>query len=330
MLEVRDVSVSFGDLVALDSIAINVHDGETLALLGPSGCGKSTLLRVIAGLQRPDTGSVRVDGVDMAATPPHQRAMGLMFQDHALFGHRNVAANVAFGPRMHDRPAGEVTALVEEVLALVGLPGYGQRDIATLSGGEAQRVALARSLAARPGLLMLDEPLGSLDRELRDRLVEELPRVLGSVGLSSIHVTHDHDEAFAVADRVAVMRAGRVERVGSPVEIWRDPGSEFVARFLGHQNIVEVDERGRVPWGRLALDAGSWVVRADAVSPAAAGTADAVSAVVTGRRYRGDRFELKVRTEAGDVELAVMWLDDVAVGERVTFVLDVQRLARLA
>jgi thiamine transport system ATP-binding protein len=329
MLDVRDVTVTFGDVAALSSVSLEVTEGETLALLGPSGCGKSTLLRVIAGLQRPDSGSVSLDGVDLASTPPHRRSMGLMFQDHALFGHLPVGANVAFGPRMQGMAGEEVTTRVSVSLALVGLAGFDDRDIATLSGGEAQRVALARSLAARPRLLMLDEPLGSLDRALRDRLVEEIPVLLRHVGLTSIHVTHDHDEAFAVADRVAVMRAGRIERLGAPVEVWRDPRSEFVARFLGHENIVEVDEQGRAPWGALGVASGAWVIRADAVSPAASGSVDAVEAVVAGRRYRGDRFELRVVTDAGRFELSVLWPDDVAVGARIAFDLDEACLARL-
>jgi thiamine transport system ATP-binding protein len=328
MLEVRGVSVSFDGVVALDSVDLDVAEGEILALLGPSGCGKSTLLRVIAGLQRPDSGTVEVEGIDLADTPPHRRAMGLMFQDHALFGHRDVADNVAFGPRMQGRSAREVAAIVAEMLDLVGLSGYGDRDVATLSGGEAQRVALARALAPRPRLLMLDEPLGSLDRALRDRLVEELPPLLAAVGLSSIHVTHDHDEAFAVADRVAVMSAGRIERVGSPVEIWRDPRTEFVARFLGHENIVVVDDRGRAPWGSLAVGPGVWVVRPDAVIPAANGSAEVV-ATVTRRRFRGDRFELVVRTETGRHELVVLWPTDIEVGDTIDFDLDPARLARL-
>jgi thiamine transport system ATP-binding protein len=176
---------------------------------------------------------------------------------------------------------------------------------------------------------MLDEPLGSLDRALRDRLVDEIPELLRRVALTSIHVTHDHDEAFAVADRVAVMRAGRIERLGAPVEVWRDPRTEFVARFLGHENIVEVGEQGRAPWGALAVAPGAWVIRADAVSPARSGSVDAVEAVVTGRRYRGDRFELRVVTEPGEFELSVLWPDEVAVGERIAFDLDQTCLARL-
>jgi thiamine transport system ATP-binding protein len=328
MLEVRGVSVAFDDVVALDSVDLDVGEGEILALVGPSGCGKSTLLRVIAGLHRPDSGTVSVDGIDLADTPPHLRAMGLMFQDHALFGHRDVAANVAFGPRMQGRPASEVTALVDEMLGLVGLSGFGDRDVATLSGGEAQRVALARALAARPRLLMLDEPLGSLDRALRDRLVEELPRLLAAVRVSSIHVTHDHDEAFAVADRVAVMSRGRIERVGTPVEVWRDPRTEFVARFLGHENIVVVDRGGHAPWGRLGVEPGPWVVRSDSVIPAAIGSAQVV-ATVARRTFRGDRFELVVRTDTGDHELVVLWPLDLEVGDRVGFDLDPARLARL-
>jgi len=330
MLEVRDVSVSFGAVPALDSVALDVAEAETVALLGPSGCGKSTLLRVIAGLQRPDSGTVSIDGRDLADVPPHRRGMGLMFQDHVLFGHRDVAANVAFGPRMQSLDPDEIERSVAEVLTLVGLPGYSGRDVATLSGGEAQRVALARSLAARPRLLMLDEPLGSLDRALRDRLVEDLPLLLRSIGLTSIHVTHDHDEAFAVADRVAVMGSGRIHRVGTPIEIWRDPGSESVARFLGHHNIVTVGERGVVAWGHLAVEAGTHVVRADAIRPRSEGSAVTVSAVVIGRRYRGDRFDLVVRTEPGGVELVVPWADAGPDEGRVHFEIDVTRLARVS
>ncbi len=329
MLSIRDVSVSFAGVAALDGVSLDVTAGETMALLGPSGCGKSTLLRVVAGLQPPDRGSVVMDGVDLADTPPHRRGMGLMFQDHVLFGHRDVAANVAFGPRMRNLDDEEVARLVDETLGLVGLPEFGDRDVSTLSGGEAQRVALARALAARPGLLMLDEPLGSLDRALRDRLVDELPRLLHSVGLTSIHVTHDHDEAFAIADRIAVMRAGRIERVGTAVDIWRDPRSEYVARFLGHQNIVEVGPRGEVPWGELPVDPGRWVVRSDAIGAAVSEPTPTVTGVVAARRYRGERFELVVKTDPGGSELSIIWPDDAEVGARVTPEIDIGRLARL-
>ena len=330
MLDVRGVSVAFGAVTALDSVDLDLAEGETVALLGPSGCGKSTLLRVIAGLQQPDSGTVSIDGRDLAGVAPHQRGMGLMFQDHVLFGHRDVAANVAFGPRMQGRTTQEIEEAVEQVLTLVGLPGFADRDVATLSGGEAQRVALARSLAARPRLLMLDEPLGSLDRALRDRLVDELPRVLRSIGLASIHVTHDHDEAFAVADRVAVMGSGRILRVGAPVEIWRDPRSETVARFLGHHNIITVAEEGAVPWGRLAVESGTHVVRADSIRPRPASSDADVAAVIVGRRYRGDRFELEVLTDPGEVALVVPWPDAGPDDSRIHFDIDERRVARIS
>jgi len=250
VLTVDGATVLFGRVTALDGVDLEVATGEVVAILGPSGCGKSTLLRTVAGLQPLDSGEVRWNGEDLAGLPVHRRDFGLMFQEHALFSHRDVAANVAFGLRMQKMDAAGRIRRVREVLGLVGLAGYQERAIATLSGGEAQRVALARSLAPEPRLLMLDEPLGSLDRPRRDELTEELRTLLRRVGVTVLHVTHDHDEAFAVADRVAVMQSGRIARIGTPADIWHDPRRAEVARFLGHANVVTVGERGlaRLVW----------------------------------------------------------------------------------
>lgn len=314
-MSVKDATVVFGDVTALDGIDLEVGDGEVVAILGPSGCGKSTLLRAVAGLQPLDIGAIRYDGEDLTGVPIHRRDFGLMFQEHALFPHRSVAENVSFGLKMQRMSARERGSRVLEMLELVGLSGYGGRQIATLSGGEAQRVALARSLAPKPRLLMLDEPLGSLDRPRRDELTEELRTLLRRIGVTVLHITHDHDEAFAIADRVAVMLQGRIARLGIPADIWHDPRDEHVARFLGHANIVTVETAGTVPWGRLDTPEGLTVIRSDAFlriaeneiddSVSSADGRNTVTGVVTDVRFRGALHELCLLTETGQVELII-------------------------
>ena len=356
VLEVRGAVVSFGATAALAGVDLAVGAGETVAILGPSGGGKSTLLRAVAGLQPLDRGQILWAGADLAGVPVHRRDFGLMFQDHALFTHRDVAANVAFGLRMRGVSPEARQARAAEMLELVGLGGFGPRSVATLSGGEAQRVALARALAPEPRLLMLDEPLGSLDRRHRDELAAELRRIPREVGVTVLHVTHDHDEAFAVADRVAVMLDGRLARIDPPAEVWRDPRRSDVARFLGHANVVEVGPGGSVPWGRLEAEPGWAVIRSDAFrrlndadadaggptrllggsgsaedstrGPSAAeAPASTVEAVVADVRFRGDRFELRVRTDPGGVELVVLNPKPATVGRRLTYAIDPAAIA---
>ena len=290
-LRAERLRVRFGDLVAADDVTLKVDPGEIVALVGPSGCGKSTLLRTIAGLERPESGSVSWAGHDVSRRPPDERGFGLMFQDHALFAHRSVRDNVAFGLRMAGLARAARIERVREVLDMVGLIGFEDRSIETLSGGEAQRVALARALAPSPRLLMLDEPLGSLDRNLRDRLAIDLRRVLGNLGLASIVVTHDQEEAYAVADRLVVMKAGRVVRDGPVDQVWADPGDEFVARFLGHRNIVMPD----VATGfGLSDSSRPVVIREAAISLAPLDSLDVYGPVDLGPRPSGDQRAVQV------------------------------------
>lgn len=250
MLKLRHIQKSFEGKVALDDVSFDVKTGEIVALLGPSGGGKSTLLSVVAGLESPDRGQVLWDGKDISNIPPHRRGFGLMFQDYALFPHRDVFSNVAFGLQMAGKPAVAVKRRVSEVLQLVSLAGFERREVSSLSGGEQQRVALARALAPQPRLLMLDEPLGSLDRTLRTRLLEELAAILRQAGQTSLYVTHDQEEAYAIADRIVLLNAGRVEQIAAPEDLYRQPASAFAARFLGLQNLLpaRLVKKGRRVW----------------------------------------------------------------------------------
>lgn len=230
-LDIRDVVVRYGSKTAVDGVSTSVAPGQIVALLGPSGSGKSSLLRAIAGLEPVAAGDILWDGRSVTNEPVHRRGFGLMFQDGQLFPHRSVAGNVAFGLRhlsRHDRQR-----RVDEALSLVGMSDYAGRSVLSLSGGQAQRVALARSLAPRPSLLLLDEPLSALDRSLRERLSTEIRQILRSSGSTCVYVTHDQDEAFAVADVIGVMIDGRIAAWSSPQELWANPGSRAVAEFLG-------------------------------------------------------------------------------------------------
>ncbi len=238
-LGVQGIHKTFGEIRAVSGVSFDVDPGEVMALLGPSGCGKSTVLAVIAGLEQADAGGISWDGKSLREVPPHERGFGLMFQDYALFPHMNVFGNIVYGLRMRGWPEDRLRKRVGDMLELVGLPGFDKRDVNTLSGGEQQRVALARSLAPEPRLLMLDEPLGSLDRNLRERLVSDLRQILKRMHQTAIYVTHDQEEAFALADRVAVMNAGRLEQLDAPQMIYARPASPFVARFLGMTNLLD-------------------------------------------------------------------------------------------
>ncbi len=296
-LEVEGLTVRYGDTIALDAVDLAVARHAIVSVLGPSGSGKSTLLRAIAGLVPDADGTVRWDGDDITAVPPHRRGFGLMFQDHALFPHRDVLGNVVFGLRMQGRPRADAEARAREVLALVGMPGFEHRRISELSGGEQQRVALARALAPAPRLLMLDEPLGALDRALRDRLVADLRSLFVSLQLTIIFVTHDHDEAFAFADRVVVVHDGRIARAGTPAEVWEQPGSEIVARFLGW-NVT-----GAFGAGIVAARPESLRLRVDGAR-----------GVVTGRTFRRDHYLVAVDVGEQDV-LQVSVPIDAAIPE---------------
>ena len=238
MLDVHEIFKTYEKKPLLQGVSFRVDQGETVCLLGPSGSGKSTLLRLIAGLEEPESGVISWDGQDLSFLPVHRRQFGLMFQDYALFPHRNVAENVAFGLRMQGLPAAEIQQRVSEALERVNLGQFSGRRVTDLSGGEQQRVAFARALAPRPRLLMLDEPLGALDRTLREQLLLDLRELLRQTDIPTIYVTHDQEEAFTIADRMILLNTGRVIQDGTPSQVYRYPANPWAARFLGMGNLL--------------------------------------------------------------------------------------------
>ncbi|MBN9489494.1 MAG: ABC transporter ATP-binding protein [Alphaproteobacteria bacterium] len=239
-IKLQQVTKSFdGKVVAVDDVTLDIKAGEFFSLLGPSGCGKTTSLRMIAGFEMPDSGRVHVGGQDITDVPVHRRDMGMVFQSYALFPHRTVAENVAFGLRMRDVSKPEIAKRVAAALAQVALTGLEERKPAQLSGGQQQRVALARALVIEPRVLLCDEPLGALDRKLRQQMQFELKELQQRLGVTLVFVTHDQEEALAMSDRIAVMNRGRVEQVGAPTEIYERPRTRFVADFIGEINLLE-------------------------------------------------------------------------------------------
>ena len=232
-LDVAGAEKSFGAATVLGGVNLGVAKGEFVSLLGPSGCGKTTLLRIVAGLLSVDRGSVKLDGQDITALPPHKRDVGVVFQNYALFPHLTVAGNVAFGLKVRGRPKAEIDAAVERALSLVKLAHLGKRRISALSGGQQQRVALARAIAVEPDVLLFDEALSALDRKLREEMQVELRRLLQDVRATAIFVTHDQDEALTMSDRVAVMNKGRIEQLAEPRELYSRPASLFALNFVG-------------------------------------------------------------------------------------------------
>ncbi len=259
-LELENIRKTYEGSPLLSGISLEVAKGELVSLLGPSGSGKTTLLRIIAGLETCEVGRVLLQGEDISRLPTHRRGVILMFQEYALFPHRSVAENVSFGLRMRHQSKTAIRERVAEMLALVSLTGFGDRNVIELSGGERQRVALARSLAPEPRLLLLDEPVGSLDRNLRERLLEELAAILRKVGVTAIAVTHDQAEAFALADRVALLHDTRIVQEGRPETIYRYPATPWVARFLGLTNLMQAEIVGKT---QLATPLGYLTYAAD-------------------------------------------------------------------
>ena len=239
MLELRNVVKSYEGKPLLTDISFTVAEGETICLLGASGSGKSTILRMIAGLDFPDRGAILLNNLDLACTPPHLRDFGLVFQDYGLFPHLNVFDNIAFGLKMRNVSMDEIKHRVSALLEQVNLTGFDSRQVTDLSGGEQQRVALARALAPNPRLLMFDEPLGALDRSLKEDLLNEIRGILHQTKIPAIYVTHDQEEAFTIADRILILHEGTIIRDGTPSEIWKDPQSAFVAKLLGIGNVIE-------------------------------------------------------------------------------------------
>jgi putative spermidine/putrescine transport system ATP-binding protein len=276
VLELSGVSKRYDSVVAVDALDLGLRTGEFLTLLGPSGSGKTTTLMMVAGLQQPDAGTITLNGTSVARLPPYRRDIGMVFQSYALFPHMSVRRNVAFPLEMRGLAKAEIARLVDEALALVKLPDHGDRLPKQLSGGQQQRVALARAMVYRPALLLMDEPLGALDRKLREQLQLEIKRVHRDRGVSVLYVTHDQEEALTMSDRIAVFNKGRIEQIGTPEELYDRPTTRFVASFIGDTNLVEGRVLG-VAGGICEIETAAGRVVASTPTPLAAGSAVSIA-----------------------------------------------------
>ena len=309
-LSIESLCVSYGAARVLDHVSLDVERGEMIALLGSSGCGKTTLLRSIAGFIHPDSGAIRVDGKDITALAPEKRNTAMMFQSYALWPHMSVAANIGYGLRMRAWKKDAIAARVDEMLALLQLVGFGARPVTQLSGGQRQRVALGRALAVDPTLLLLDEPMSNLDYKVRIELRHELRALQKRVGITSVYVTHDREEALTLADRIAVIDAGRVVQFGTPEEIFQRPTSAFVAGFMGADNALDVVGTTSGAYAAAnGAEAGGPRLRAhfrsDAarLAPAAEATGEAlvIAGVIAQAIYVGQGYRYRVRAAGADI-----------------------------
>lgn len=341
-VQIENLNFSVGDVPILDDVNLVVAEGKCLGLLGPSGCGKTTTLRAIAGFVRPTSGDVRLNDRSVLGLPPHRRNVGLVFQDYALFPHMNVAENIAFGLRMRHVGGAEKNRRIEDALALVQLGDMGERMPDELSGGQRQRVALARALVIHPDVLLLDEPLGALDRRLRDQMQVELKRIQREAAITTIIVTHDQEEALSLSDEVAVMFDGSIAEVGAPTDLYRAPQSHAVMEFLGTSNIVEAMVEQADATGCRVRVADSLILKSSAQAIAGErirvgirperiaisqqqpeGATNVIAGTVQESVYKGTHAEVFVKTDAGPV-FTVRWResaqstpDDARVGAQV-------------
>ena len=304
-LEFRNVTKDFGEVRAVDDVTLQVHRGEFISLLGPSGCGKTTSLRMIAGFERPTRGDIYLDGRSVGDTPPYRRNVNTVFQHYALFPHKHVFDNIAFGLRMRRRPAAAIAERVERMLGLVELPGIGRRFPDQLSGGQQQRVALARALINEPTVLLLDEPLGALDLKVRRRMQQELKRIHREVGVTFVYVTHDQEEALTMSDRIAVMNHGRVEQLDTPAAIYERPATRFVAGFIGLTNLLRGVVEGRAGGGLVVRRADGTRLRTEPADAAVPGTTVEVA-------VRPEKIQMEVEEPRG--------ADNCVEGQVVAFV----------
>ena len=329
-IRVTGLRKSYGDVVAVDAIDLEVAPGEFFTMLGPSGSGKTTTLRMIAGFETPDEGTIELAGEDVSRLPPYDRPVNTVFQDYALFPHMTVQDNVEYGLRVTGVKKGERQTRAQEALAMVRLPSYGGRKPAQLSGGQRQRVALARAIVNRPKVLLLDEPLGALDLKLRQEMQIELKRIQSELGLTFVHVTHDQEEAMTMADAIAVMNRGRIEQLGSPSDLYERPRTAFVAGFLGVSNLldgtvttagsVRVDDVGELRVGADLPNAGTRVrigVRPEQLRLDATG-ANTINGTVAERAYTGVATQYVVDTPAGKLTVFVQSSGSAVKGDPVT------------